>query len=182
MSSVCPSSEPRLVLSVKSEIRSQPGTRFTGEITEQGLQKQTGKVIFGFKPHTHISYMKARQTCLVALRYDDAAASVSTDTVTHALQQPSHLETDLRVQRCTQKHTVWGFPDGTAATPAWSKDVATSLRKTQLQRRQWHTFPAFCPPSSTAELKCPWRRKDTTFNKRMHRQRTSKVILEKQII
>lgn len=58
-----------------------------------------------------------RQTCLVALRYDDAVAGVSTDTVTHTLQQQSHLESNLRVQRCTQKHTVWGFSDACLQLP-----------------------------------------------------------------
>lgn len=69
---------------------------------EEGCKSKTGKVLFDFEPHSHISYMKAlsgRQTCLVALRYDDAAVDVSADMVTH-----THCpiwKTDLREQRYT---------------------------------------------------------------------------------
>lgn len=107
--------------------------RFTGEIMEQGCKSKTGKVLFDFEPHSHISYMKAlsdRQTCLVALRYDDAAVDVSADTVTH-----THCpiwKTNLREQRYTHthrdKHTLWCTPPSTG-TPASGKDVETSLRK-----------------------------------------------------
>lgn len=68
-----------------------------------------------FRPCIHISYMKAltdRQRCLVALRYDDSAVDVSTDTVTHTLrQQWSHLEKPTcgskDVHTHSHTHTVW---------------------------------------------------------------------------
>lgn len=50
--------------------------------------------------------MKARQTCLVALRYDDAVAVVSTDTVTHTLQQRSHLENQPAGAKMYTKNTL----------------------------------------------------------------------------
>lgn len=101
------------------------GRRFTGDIMEQRLLRQTGKTIFDdFKPHMCISQAKARQTCLAALRYDDAAASVSSNSVTHT---------------STSSGTIWKQTCGSVAVPPpphLGKDdgtVATSLRKTCAQ-------------------------------------------------
>lgn len=58
--------------------------------------------------------------------------------------QHHHLETNLRVQRCTQKHTVFGCP----------AKCHTCLRKTWAQAKY---------PSRIFDLKCLWRWKDLTF-------------------
>lgn len=65
--------------------------------------------IWWFKTHrVSIPQGKARQTCLVAVRYDDAAVGMSSDNVTQTLQQHQHLETNLWLQGCEQlsKDTV----------------------------------------------------------------------------
>lgn len=125
-----------------------------------------GKVIFDFKPHTHISHIKAiadRQTCLGALRYDDF---VSTDTVTHTLTAavPSGKPTCGCKDVHTKTHCLWIFRYlPTTATPAWGRNVATSLWKASAHTNiytvqsgnasEWNTLSLFCLPCSTFDLK-----------------------------
>lgn len=82
----------------------------------------------------------------------------------HTCSSSPIWKTDLRVLRCTQKHTVWGFSDTCVQLPPllearmWQqvcgKHVRTQTYTAQFgNMSEWHTLPLFCLPCSTFDLK-----------------------------